>query len=215
LSLSDSLGRPTSRIHCSSQYGPLYGLRPGDVVPSFEAWLKRIHSEDRVRLREELKCVLDSADHFSAEFRVVWPDGIIHWLYRKGQVFRDSLGNPVRMIGVNMDIRERKRAEAALRESEERFRIVADTAPVMICASGPDKLATFFNAGWLRFTGRTMEQELGYGWTEGVHPDDLDECLVSYTASFEVHRDGHIEYRLRRADGGYRSIICNGSALRA
>jgi PAS domain S-box-containing protein len=130
-------------------------------------------------------------------------------------VFRDSLGNPVRMIGVNMDIRERKRAEAALRESEERFRIVADTAPVMICASGPDKLATFFNAGWLRFTGRTMEQELGYGWTEGVHPDDLDECLVSYTASFEVHRDGHIEYRLRRADGGYRSIICNGSALRA
>jgi two-component system cell cycle sensor histidine kinase/response regulator CckA len=101
-------------------------------------------------------------------------------------------------------------AKEALRESEERFRNVADTAPVMICASGPDKLATFFNAGWLTFTGRTMEQELGYGWTAGVHPDDLDDCLARYSASFESRRRCHIEYRLRRADGEYRSVVCNG-----
>lgn len=114
------------------------------------------------------------------------------------------------MVGVNVDINERKRAEAALRESEERFRIMADTAPVMICASGPDELATFFNTGWLSFTGRTMEQELGCGWTEGVHPDDVDECIARYTASFEARRDCNIEYRLRRADGEYRSVVCNG-----
>jgi two-component system cell cycle sensor histidine kinase/response regulator CckA len=200
----------TGQAHCSSQYGPLYGLRPGEGVPTFEGWLERTHPEDRVRLREELKRVLENVDHFSTEFRVVWPDGTIHWLYGKGQVFRDSVGNPMRVIGVNMDISERKRAEAALRESEERFRIVADTAPVMICSSGADKLATFFNAGWLSFTGRTMEQELGYGWIESVHPDDVDECLASYNASFEARRDCHIEYRLRRADGEYRSVICNG-----
>jgi PAS domain-containing protein len=139
------IGTPRlARPHCSSQYGPLYGLRPGDVAPSFEGWLELIHPEDQVWLSEELKRVLESADHFSAEFRVVWPDGTIHWLYGKGQVLRDSLGNPIRVVGVNMDISERKRAEAALRESEERFRIMADTAPGMICASGPDKLATFF-----------------------------------------------------------------------
>jgi len=88
---------------------------------------------------------------------------------------------------------------------------MADTAPVMICASGPDKLAIFFNAGWLTFTGRTMEQELGYGWTDGVHPDDLAECLASYSASFDARTDCHIEYRLRRADGEYRSVACNGA----
>ena len=107
-------------------------------------------------------------------------------------------------------LRQRKRAEVVLRESEERFRTLADTAPVMIVASGPDGRATFFNRVWLDFTGRTMEQELGTGWTNGVHPNDLDNCLSSYASSFEGRRNCHIEYRLLRADGEYRSVVCNG-----
>jgi PAS domain S-box-containing protein len=81
---------------------------------------------------------------------------------------------------------------------------------VLICASGADKLATFFNQGWLNFTGRTMEQELGYGWTEGLHPADLDHAVAAYSASFDARRFCQIEYRLRRADGEYRSILCSG-----
>jgi PAS domain S-box-containing protein len=200
----------TGQTHCSSGYGPLYGLPPGDLAPGREQWLEMIHFEDRGRISLELDRVLQRTDYFTAEFRVVWPDNTIHWLYAKGQVYRDSHGNPVRMVGVNMDITERKRSEAALRESEERFRIMADTAPVMICASGPDKLATFFNAGWLTFTGRPMEQELGYGWTESVHPDDVDACLATYSASFEARGTCHLEYRLRRADGEYRWVVCHG-----
>jgi len=88
--------------------------------------------------------------------------------------------------------------------------MLADTAPLLICASGPDKGATFFNKGWLDFTGRAMEQELGYGWIAGVHPDDLERCLQSYTASFDARRFCHIEYRLRRADGEYRWMLCTG-----
>ena len=78
--------------------------------------------------------------------------------------------------------RQLQASQATLRESEQRFRIVADAAPVLIWMSSVDKLCTFFNKAWLEFTGRSLEQELGNGWAEGVHRDDLQKCLD------DVHR---------------------------
>jgi two-component system cell cycle sensor histidine kinase/response regulator CckA len=106
--------------------------------------------------------------------------------------------------------RQRRRVEAALRESEERFRNVADTAPVMIWVTGPDKLFTFVNKTWLRFTGRSLEQELGDGWASGVHPEDLARCYEIFCAAFDARRSFQLECRLRRADGEYRCILCSG-----
>jgi PAS domain S-box-containing protein len=114
-------------------------------------------------------------------------------------------------VGVTLwlasSLRQRKRAEAALRESEGRFRSLANTAPVMIVASGPDGRATFFNKTWLDFTGRTMEQEVGYGWIESVHPEDRDRTRAEYSSSLAARGNCKIEYRLRRADGEYRSRL--------
>lgn len=101
-------------------------------------------------------------------------------------------------------------AREALAESEERFRNMADTAPIMMWTSGPDKLCTFFNKVWLDFTGRSMEQELGNGWSEGVHPDDLVRCVSTYAASFDARDSFRMEYRLRRADGEYRWVLDDG-----
>jgi PAS domain S-box-containing protein len=109
-----------------------------------------------------------------------------------------------------VDITERKRAEAALHETEERFENIADTVPVMIWVSGPDKLCTFVNKVWLEFTGRTMEQELGNGWTADVYPDDLDHCLDTYSTAFDVRRNFKMEYRVRRRDGEYRWVLDSG-----
>jgi PAS domain S-box-containing protein len=116
----------------------------------------------------------------------------------------------IQILGSIVDTTERKRADQALRESEERFRAVANKAPVLIWMSGPDKLRTFFNQGWRDFTGRAMDQELGEGWISGVHPDDLDHCLGIYSSAFELRTDFNLEFRLRRFDGEYRWILDYG-----
>jgi PAS domain S-box-containing protein len=108
------------------------------------------------------------------------------------------------------DITDRKRAEAILRESEERFRRVANTAPVMIWMSGIDKLRTYFNQAWLDFTGRSLEEELGNGWAQGIDPEDSEEYLETYTKAFDSREQFQMEYRLRRHDGEYRWILHSG-----
>src|ERR1044072_7614300 len=104
------------------------------------------------------------------------PKGETHWIAGRGRVEFDEGGKPVFMRGVSRDITLRKHAEDALRESEARFRIVADVAPVMIWMSGPDKEGIFFNKGWLEFTGRTLEQELGAGGLGGGQGEEPPGC---------------------------------------
>jgi two-component system, LuxR family, sensor kinase FixL len=124
------------------------------------------------------------------------------------QIFLIALAIPLMFLAAVIE--ERTKGDAQLRESEERFRIVADAAPVLIWMSGVDKLCTFFNKTWLEFTGHNLEQEIGNGWAGGVHPNDLQRCLETYAEAFDARKPFVMQYRLRRHDGQYRWLSDNG-----
>jgi two-component system, cell cycle sensor histidine kinase and response regulator CckA len=147
---------------------------------------------------------------YSMEIRSVRQDGGVCWITSCESLVSSGDKATKYSLAVVEDVTWRKQAEAALQESETRFRILADTAPVMIWLSGTDKLGTFFNSGWLNFTGSTMEETLGIGWTLNVHPDDRAGCLENYSSAFDARRAYQRECRLRRADGEYRVIFVTG-----
>ncbi len=116
----------------------------------------------------------------------------------------------VLIAGLVVNLNRRRKAERSLRESEQRFRTIADSAPVLIWMAGTDKKCLFFNRSWLEFTGRKMEQEPANGWAESIHPEHLEHSLRIYNTAFDARMPFEMEYRLRRHDGEYRWVMDRG-----
>lgn len=158
---------------------------------------------DGSQVLQQGKTLLEHADCF------IRKDGsFFDVIYNSAPLWRDGKING--LVVIFRDVTEQKRAQQALQESEARFRAIADVTPILIWVSDATKLCTWFNRPWLAFTGRTMQEELGHGWTELVHPDDFDRCLHIYTSSFTQQQPFTMEYRLRRYDGEYRWIMDHG-----
>ncbi|MGP1385767.1 MAG: PAS domain S-box protein [Thainema sp.] len=187
----------------------MFGLSP-DAETSIETFFAGLHPDDRDRVEQIVQRSLDPANdgNYEAEFRTIGlQDGIERWVLAKGQAYFDADGTSRRFIGTVFNITDRKQVEAALRDSEIRFRQMTDVAPMLVWISDTDTLCSYFNQSWLTFTGRTLEQEMGNGWTEGIHPDDFKYCLDVYNNAFDARRPFEMEYRLRRFDGEYRWIL--------
>jgi PAS domain S-box-containing protein len=187
----------------------LLGFTPDERL-DYASLAMRVHPEDQAARDAAIKNALVTKGEYAMEYRVVLPDGGLRWIGARGHCINGEDTKSTHVLGVSMDVTAQKQAQDALRESEARFRTMADTAPVMIWMSGTDKLCTFFNKGWLDFTGRSLEQQLGNGWTEGVHHEDLDACVEVYVNSFEARHPFTMEYRLLRWDGKYRWVLDSG-----
>jgi PAS domain S-box-containing protein len=197
----------TGEIHWSDEMYRILGLRPQSVAPD-QRLLQADNMPDRTAKLEE---ALQTRQLYCLEHTIVRPDGETRRVVELGQPKYDSRGKPVSVIGTLLDITERRQAEQRLRESEQRFRTMADGAPVMMWISGVDKRCTDFNRGWLEFTGRPIELEIGDGWADGVHSDDLQQCLATYIEAFDARQPFTMEYRLRRNDGQYRWLTDTGT----
>jgi PAS domain S-box-containing protein len=199
----------TDVIQRSPEYVEVLGF-DGAPQTTGQRILAQIHAADRERVMAAIAQLSREKPDIRISFRMVRADGTTIWVERSSRAEFNKQGRLLRIVGMVADITERKHAEEQLQESEERFRLVATTAPVLIWMSGPDKLCTYFNQPWLTFTGRSNHQELGIGWAEGVHPEDLEPCLETYNQAFDRHEPFEREYRLRRHDGEYRWIFDYG-----
>lgn len=181
-----------------------------------QGWRDLIHEDDRAAMIAAISEPLERGEPHEVQVRFRRHDGAYRRVLSRVVPVKDSAGKVVKWIGTTTDVhdlwvaREGLRESAAkLQESEKRFSTVA-AAPVMIWSSGPDRLCDWFNESWLGFTGRTMDEELGDGWLQSVHPDDRERCVEVYARAFEVRQAFSREYRLRNRDGEFRQLYDEG-----
>ncbi|MEA5468668.1 PAS domain-containing protein, partial [Spirulina sp. 06S082] len=186
----------------------IWGITPDEEV-TYETFLAGIHPDDRATMQAAVDAALDSngPGRYDAIYRVVHRQSRqVRWVRADGDI---SFDGPiaVKLVGTVKDITERKNAETRLRESEERFRNMADNAPVMIWVTEADGTCTYLNRCWFEFTGQTSSEALGFGWLKAVHPDAAAQSERIFREATERRQAFRLDYRLRGADGNYHWAV--------
>jgi PAS domain S-box-containing protein len=198
----------------SPELEALYGLPPGGFEGGYQGWAKLLHHDDRAQAEADVQRALETGKYFT-EFRVIWPDGSVHWLETRANVFKNELDRHVRIMGVNMDITERKRQEEALQASEQRWRTLTEALPNLVWTDLPDGQCDWLSSQWGKYTGISEDELLGVRWLERVvHPDDRERTLACWTAACADQGDYDLEYRIRRDDGEYHWFKTRGVPIR-
>jgi len=172
-----------------------------------EGWTQVPHPDDRPAMVAAWTHSVKTGDAYDIEHRVKLADGSYRWMRSRAFPRLDAAGHIVGWYGTTEDIHETKLAEAQLRESEQRFRDMADNAPVMIWVTSPTGDCTYLSKSWYDFTGQTETTGLGVGWIDAIHIDDREFAKAAFLQANQCHENFYVEYRLRHQDGEYRWVI--------
>ncbi len=194
----------TGEAQWDARMRSLFGFA-SDHPASHEALIARVHPDDRARVEAAVARAMtaDGPSRYSVEYRILRADGETRWISSTGFAVFDG-DRLVRVVGTGRDVTERRRVEAALRDSEQRFATLAEGSPVLLWVNGPDG-GEFVNRAYLEFAGVDSDQDVrGYDWSRYVHPHDREEYVSAYRRAFAAQTRFTAEFRFRRHDGEYR-----------
>jgi PAS domain S-box-containing protein len=233
----------TGVVYYSPRWKEIIGYADHELAHRIEEWEQRLHPDERERVLGANHAHIDGATpYYELEYRLRHKDGSYRWILSRGVALRDAAGNAYRMAGSHVDLTERKQneqertrllireqearleaervirsleeAREALRESEEQYRSLADLIPGVVWTARGDGWIDYANQFWYSYTGKTMEQTVGAGWAEAVHPDDAPRVFQLWEESIQRGVPIEVDFRIRRADGIYRWFLSQARPLR-
>ena len=192
----------------SPEYLVIHGLPPDAAHETHEAWVSRIHPEDRERTEQQfIAAAKGDVREYSIEYRIIRPsDNEVRWIAVKAEIERDPDGRPLRLVGAHIDITDRKRAEQAIRESEERFRLVSESAPVMLWMGDAHGKCLYINRLQREFWGVALEDVPTFDWSASLHADSRDVLFSAFDQAMREKAPFTVEASYLRSDGEYRLL---------
>lgn len=194
----------TGSNYWSVELEALYGLAPGAFEGTYEGWRRRVHPVDRPDAEQAMERAL-TANEYAHDFRVVWDDGSVHWLFARAKIFRDQAGAPERMLGVNVDITERKQAEEALRHSEEQLELISNTVPALISYVDKERRYVTCNEAYNTWFGLSRNDLIGKTMKEVVG-DEAWRAMAPYVEAALQGQAVDYETEAKYRHGGNRWI---------
>ncbi len=196
---------PGKKVHFSSRWKSLRGYSDSDIGDSELEWSENIHPDDKPLVLALVQAHLSGqAADFEAEYRIRCKDGSWKWVLDRGKAVRDAAGQVIRMAGSEIDITGKKIVEAALRESESRFRQLTESLPLLVWSCRPDGYCDYLGRQWVDYTGIPEAEQIGTGWAQQLHPDDRERVQREWEKAVTTGTYLDDEFRIRGRDGTHR-----------
>lgn len=203
----------TNALECSSQMKANFGLAFEDNI-SYQRLLGLLHPDDQEEVRQAVQEAIISRTDFDLEFRNIWPDGTLHWIMARGRAIYSNNGYPLRLIGVTLDLTERKQTEQALQKSEERLRVALEAARLGMWYWDLETDTLTWTDRCKALFGLSADAPMSYEmFLNALHPDDRQRTNEAVERSIKLQQDYDIEYRTIWPDGTLRWLAAKGNCI--
>ncbi len=201
-------------VQWSPELEEIFGLERGEFKQNRTAFYELIHEDDRERMFYEVESAIEEKRDYTVEFRFLHKDGSVRWMEGRGQAIYSKDGAPIRLYGSGLDITERKLAEEKLRESEEKFRTMADNISQFAWMADDEGWIFWYNKRWFEYTGTTLEEMQGWGWEKVHHPDEVERVKKKFKRHIESGEPWEDTFPLRSKEGEYRWFLSRALPIR-